>query len=988
MLPTKTIEDKKRYNQITEIFLEALDYKSTERADFLLIACNGDTQLKTEVEKLLKNSELAKTFLSSPLVKLDSLASNLIDDLTIASKLVGTEVGKYTTTRIIGQGGMGTVYEAIRNEIPNSRPVAIKLLSTGINTKKLLARFRIEYQVMANLEHPYIARLLDGNATNNGTPYLVMELINGQPIDKYCESQKLNITERLKLFNKVCAAVQHAHLNLIVHRDLKPSNILVTYDGIPKLLDFGIAKIIKNGSTYDEVKLTQTGLMLMTPAYASPEQVLGKPITVSTDIYSLGILLYKLLTNYLPYEITSNAPKDIEKIICEYIPIKPSIFVEHNKSKELNIESIENRKLAKKLMGDLDNIVLMALRKEPERRYSSVEQFSQDIQRYLDGFPVIARTDTFKYRAHKFIQRNWLYLSISALLIILITSGVTTTLWQARKAEQEREKVALQTQLLAAQSELATTRSKDIRDLTSALLFKYNDSLEKIAGSTALREEMINEALKYLDRLSKQPNMDLELQHELALAYQRVGDIQGRPFRINTGNTSAALESYDKSLVFFEELAKQNPSNLTIQSEFSFALERKGEILDRIGNTNLAINYYRKVCNIREKIFNFNRENKQNSYSLTSSFIRMGDVLQSTGDFIGAMEFYCKALKIRKGLVSQDSNNEQFRRGLAVIYTRFIVLYEAIHNLMAQDINNINNTDNVAITNELLERSLHYNQLITENAKHALSKEKENPFLQSELAGCYMQNSVVLRKKGQLTKSIALLKEAISMLNKLVTDDPSNKQYSFLLADAYREMGKVNLENYNIKQAINFSNKAEQIYQKLLNHDPNNVTIPYYLTDVYNSLAISYIKKGSNNKAEKYLTISFGLCKSLIIKNPINIDFQLGFITTLNQLTTLLVKESKEDKATKVLVEVLEHYQTIVIKKPSAIELASCAWLLSNCEPKHFRNLALAKKYTEQADKISNRKNLVIILGLSVGRDPLELKQIQSSIKEFLKCNF
>lgn len=979
MLSEETIAAQKRYNKITEIFLEALEYKDLEREVFLLKVCGSDSELIREVKKLIKNSENSDIFLENPLIQANSLLTNLLEK-TQLEKLIGQKIDKYTIIRKIGQGGMGVVFEAIRNDAPNSKPIAIKILPSYTNTKSTIARFYLEYQIMANLEHSYIARLLDRGSTDNGLPYLAMELVDGQPIDEYCQSQKLNITQRLKLFCKVCTAIQYAHLNLIVHRDLKPSNILVTSDGTPKLLDFGIAKIIKNEGLYNDIDLTETGLKIMTPAYASPEQVLGQPITIAVDIYALGILLYKLLTNHLPYNITNRTPKEIEKVICELVPLKPSIMVQNPQNKDINVIK-ENKKLVKNLIGDLDNIVLMALRKEPERRYSSVQQFTQDIQNYLDGFPVIARRDTFKYRVSKFIQRNFIYLSISTLLIILVTGGVTGTLWQARKAEQERVKRTLQSQLLATQSELAATRSKDIRDLTTALLFKYNDSLEKIAGSTALREEMINEALKYLDRLSKQPNMDLELQREIALAYQRVGDIQGRPFRINTGNTSAALESYRKSLVFFEELAKVNHSDLRVQAELSIALERMGEILDRIGNTDLAISYYEKVRYIREKIFNLNKEDRENNYSLASCYTKIGDVLQSTGDFIGAMGFYCKALKIHKELVSQEPNNEKFSRGLAVIHTRFIVLYEAIDNLIIQNINN------ATITSEVIQKSLYYNQLITENAKNTLAKKKETPFLQSELAGCYMQNSIILRKTGQIKQAIVLLKEAISMLSKLVVDDPSNKQYTFLLADAYRELGKVEFENRNIKQAVSVYNKAEQIYQKLLSNDPSNIRVQRYLAEIYQLLAISYINIGNNN-AKKYLAISVDLYKSLIIKSPINIDFQLGYINTLNQFTTFLVKEGEKNKATKILTEVLQNYEVAVTKEPSAIELANYAWLLINCEPKNLRNKILAIKYAEQANKISKGNNLPILLNLSIiTRNSARLEQIQSSIKELLSCS-
>lgn len=966
MLSEKMLDAQNRYNKLTEVFLAALDCTSAERPDFLSEVCGSDLELLKEVELLIKNNSPAKAFLEKPIAKLDlaTLTESLEEkEAKELKEFVGQKVGKYIIKNKIGEGGMGVVFEAIRSDAPNSKSVAIKILSTNILT--IQERFNMEYQIMANLEHPFIARLLDNGKTNDNLPYLVMELVEGKAIDQYCQNQKLNVTERLKLFLKVCEAVEYAHLHLVVHRDLKPSNILVTSDGTPKLLDFGIAKIIKNN---DVVDVTKTGSRLMTPAYASPEQILGKPTTVSVDIYALGILLYKLLTNNLPYQFKDTSFKAVEKVICEEIPLKPSLIV-----------AKEEQQLVKILSGDLDNILLMALRKEPGRRYKSVSEFSKDIQRYLSGFPVIAHKDTFKYRASKFIGRNFRYLVTSILIILLVSIGVTTTLWQARKAQQEKIKAETQGQLLKAQSELASQRAKDIRNLSSALMFKYNDELEKLPGATALRQQMIVEALNYLDELNNSQNKDLELQKELALAYQRVGDIQGRPFRINLGNTSAALISYQKSLKIFEDLAQIAPNDPQLEIEFSNSLERVGEALDRTGNINMAMKYFQKALAIREKIVRKNIGNLEHLYSLATSYTKIGDNLAARGDFVNAMVLYCKALSIRTNLVTQEPDNQKYQRGLATIHTRFILIYQNIYDLINKRIGQIN------VSQKLLEKCLYYNQLITETAKKSLENEPENPFLQSELAGCYLQNSSILLQIGKLDE-ISTLKEAISIFEKLVKSDFENKQYLFLQANAYRIMGEVKLEKKLFDDSIKFCQQAKDIYYELFTNDPNNTNYQNYLAYTHKLLAFNYTATDKNNDAKKHLITSFDLYQKLVDKSPDNIYFQTNFLDTFNQLTKFLVNNKDIAEATIITQHILQKYQvTVTNKQISNLELTNLTWLLIKCEPAALRNKALASQYFQELTK--NNLDLISLLNsFLINNNPTEKELVENLVSNLLDC--
>jgi serine/threonine-protein kinase len=343
---------------------------------------------------------------------------------------LGSAIGPYRLIRKIGEGGMGSVLLAARSDQAFQKQVAIKFFRLGPERPELLERFRAERQILASLDHPWVAKLLDGGSTERGTPYFVMEYVEGLPIDAYCDSKRLAIGERLELFRKVCSAVQHAHTNLIVHRDIKPSNILVRGDGEPKLLDFGIAKLLDPEGPTPGADPTQVDHPLMTPAYASPEQVRGEPITTAADVYSLGVLLYELLAGRRPHDLERRTPPEVLQAIAEEAPPPPSAAVTAAgaASRAGTVAALRRR-----LRGDLDNIALKALRKEPARRYSSVEQFSEDVRRHLSGLPVAARPDTPGYRAGKFVRRHRLGVAAAAAFVAVVASFGAVTAVQSRR---------------------------------------------------------------------------------------------------------------------------------------------------------------------------------------------------------------------------------------------------------------------------------------------------------------------------------------------------------------------------------------------------------------------------------------------------------------------------------------------------------------------------------------------------------------------------
>jgi len=454
------------WSRIEALFQAALQRPTKERSAFLREACKQEPELLVELESLLASHEQAGDFLDEPVL----VSAEAVAPTEPAESLAGRRIGAYQMLREIGQGGIGVVYLAVRADDEYRKLVAIKLIKRGMDTGAIVRRFRHERQMLAGLEHPNIARLIDGGTAEEGRPYFIMEYVDGLPLDEYCRQHQLLVNERLALFRTVCGAVHFAHQNLIVHRDLKPSNILVTPSGAPKLLDFGIAKLL-HPETSAQLK-TSTGLRPMTPEYASPEQVRGRPITTASDVYALGVLLYELLTGQLPYRTEGCWLPEVERLICEATPEPPSVAAGRAQALRVldrpdqrallphGVSSWQRRApdaVPRRLAGDLDNIVLMALRKEPERRYASAQEFSEDLRRHLEGLPVVARKDTLAYRSGKFVRRNKVAVVAATFVFLSLLTGLVATTWQAHRADQQRLR-AEQQRLRAEQQELSNHR--------------------------------------------------------------------------------------------------------------------------------------------------------------------------------------------------------------------------------------------------------------------------------------------------------------------------------------------------------------------------------------------------------------------------------------------------------------------------------------------------------------------------------------------------
>ncbi|MBV9670921.1 MAG: serine/threonine protein kinase, partial [Acidobacteriales bacterium] len=484
--------------RIRDILGDVLDLPPEQRPSYLDNICASDQPLRARLEDLIRAHESAEaSLLDTPLIRSDSSA------FSSAASRIGQRFGAYRIEAQIASGGMGTVFRAVRADDEYNKQVAIKLVSIGAMSQQAAELFRRERQVLAGLEHPNIARLLDGGTTPDGVPYIVLEYVDGQRVTSYAAAHALSVEQKLNLFLKVCSAVQYAHQHLVIHRDIKPANILVTPAGEPKLLDFGIAKIVELDASG---QATMTALQALTPEYASPEQLLGKSITTATDVYSLALVLYELLTGVHPFASARPSPLRLQQAILDEDPEPPSRAVLH--------EGTEGSKaLAQQLRGDLDCIINKATRKTASERYPSVEQFTDDLRRHLENLPVLAQPDTLRYRATKLVRRHKTAVLSSAFAVAILLCAFAGTAYEAHVARVERTR--------------AEQRFNDVRKLANALLFEIHDSVQDLPGSTPARKLIAQRSLEYLDSLSSEQTNDIGLLRELATAYERVGELQG-----------------------------------------------------------------------------------------------------------------------------------------------------------------------------------------------------------------------------------------------------------------------------------------------------------------------------------------------------------------------------------------------------------------------------------------------------------------------------
>lgn len=628
------------WERVDQLFQRAIELPPDERRAFVRRESMHDAELQREVLSLLSFDNRTDGGLGTAV---RSVAAWMVEE----TEIVGERIGIYRILRKIGEGGMGSVYQGVRDDGEFSKEVAIKIVRLGMETPQFVERFRRERQILANLDHPHVARLYDGGAAllpgrTMAVPYLVMEFVNGVPIHTYCRQHDLGTAELCRLFVKVCEAVAYAHSQLIVHRDIKPGNILVAADGSPKLLDFGIAQLIEQPEPLDP----KTNRRPLTLDYASPEQVRGESAGIGADVYSLGAVFYELLTDVRPHRFRSYSAPEVERVICE---------------DDLVLPSRTGSPRASDLRGDLDAVVMKAMRKEAVRRYSNVDELRRDIEAYLRDVPVEARAGGAGYRAGKFARRHRWAVAGGVVAVLSLAAGTAGALSQAERAvkAQQRAEAATREAVVAHDTELvhrqraeqsaalaearqrtadtqraeAERRLRQVRELANRLLFEYQNEVAALPGSTTVRKKMVETGLAYFDSLAKDPGVGPDVRREMVDGWRRLGDIQGNPYVSNLGNVGQALASYDRALAMTES------SNAAVRVQL---LVGRGDVLAATGDFVAGEAEYGKALRIVDA-------GKPPDASLRPLILEhYGDLQERRGQLTASLALYQRAIAVSR----------------------------------------------------------------------------------------------------------------------------------------------------------------------------------------------------------------------------------------------------------------------------------------------------------------------------------------------------
>ncbi len=877
--------DSKQWQQVKQLFSAALDLSADEQRVLLE---NADAELRREVEKLLANYESAEDFIDEPAV-----IEFGFDDSK--DSFIGKKIDDYLILKEIGAGGMGAVYLAEQQSENLSHRVAIKLIKRGMDTNSVLKRFVMERQILANLEHPNIARFTDGGSTDDGVPYFVMEYVEGLPLKKYCETHNLDTKARLELFRKICAAVSFAHQNLIVHRDLKPSNILVTETGEPKLLDFGIAKLLHPEWSLDTQEATATMFRIMTPEYASPEQLKGETVTTASDVYSLGVILYELLTGERPFKLENRCPEEAARVVLTEEPVKPSAVgggveqrsvvidkpdengAEKKKDETLKTNPKSKIQNPKSLKGDLDNIILKSLRKEPERRYQSVQEFSEDIRRHLEGLPVTAVADTVSYRTAKFVKRHKTGVFAAGLIALTLLTATAVTAWQSVQIRRERDK--------------AEQRFRQVRKLANLVVFEYHDGIEKLAGSTAIREKMVKDALEYLDNLSAESGTDADLQRELAAAYQKVGDVQGSPYQANLGNSKGALESYKKALAIREKLHSDSRENSQVKLDLIQSYSAVGELSQVTGNLPEAFENYQKAFACYDTL----SETNESKRALAVLFRHNAKALVLSGKLAEAMENFKKSINISNELIAADPNDESFKRNLGlanIYYGDALVASGDLNGALAAERDAYNLLSSLISPNDAQTRreaNNAYSRIARVlgrmgDKKGALETALKSLSIDEELLKADPSNSLARRDAsigyykvaqsysavGDVQSAIANFRKAIELCEADIASNPLRTEMRGDLVAYLYWLGESLEKNKEMPEALESYKKMMAIQQFLADAEPTNALQRGNLAIGLTKVSNMSLKFGSKTEALEGFQKALAIREELVAANPEN----------------------------------------------------------------------------------------------------------------------
>lgn len=756
--------------RVKQALAEVLAAAPDDRGQAIAAACAGDEDLRREVEEYLRYERRAEVLLAPPPAG-ESLP---------AEQSPPERVGPWRILREIGRGGMGVVYLAERDDGEYRQLAALKLVRDRRGSAVFVDLFRRERQILAQLEHPNIARLLDGGTTPAGQPYYAMEYVEGEPLVEYCRRRNLSTTQRLRLFLKVADAVNYAHRRLIIHRDLKPGNILVKANGEPKLLDFGLAKVLDPSVESD---LTVSGTPLLTPTYASPEQLRGEHLTTATDVYSLGVILYELVSGRLPYDRPGQTLFRLWTAVCDETPPPPGVTT------------------------DLDSIVLMALRNQPEQRYSSVEALAADLELYLDGRPVRARQGNALYRLRRFVaRRKWaVAAAAAAFLAACLAFGL---IWRAER--------------------LAELRFLELRQFARSVVFELHDSIEELPGSTAARKLLVGRSLQYLRSLEASRGHDARLKWELAEAYKRIGDAQGNSARPNLGDSAGAIESYGHARRLLREIIAENAADLGARNTLTNLDRTYADILWDHGRQAESLAVHREVTEfLRQAAERDPKPAARKALALAQWGLAVS--LTQAHDWPAAAHAWEQTLALYENLAREPGAGLAARRNVALSDKRLASVYLQ-QNVFQGAIQRLHAAEQID--------------------RERLAAEALSPEAKMDLSFDLSDLSLALTTTGRTAEGVAKCEEALALRRQVAETDPHDYRARLTVGRSLDRLAMAYQSAGNLGAAVRSARESVAIMAAVCAHDPANQQTRKETALAYARLGSLYRSQADWSRAE------------------------------------------------------------------------------------------------------------------------------------------
>lgn len=799
-----------QWQRAKDVFAAASELKASARAEYVSSVASDDALVQSEVLSLLAAPEIDA--LEKPAVE---WARDWWHDNDGVDPWLGKRIGAYRIEALIGSGGMGDVYDATRADDEYHGHVAIKLLRANRANQAMVRRFKAERQILATLEHRNIAKLLDGGTTEDGVPYFAMEKVEGLPIDRYCEQNALGIEDRIRLFMQVCAAVDYAHRHLVLHRDIKPSNIFVTTDGSVKLLDFGIAKLIRLGDELtnpgESLAGTLTVLPVLTPAFCSPEQARGEPLTTATDIYSLGAVLYLLLTGRHAHPFTQSKTTTWSAALTSDDPPKPSIAAQ---GFSIQPGTHDSHQWQRRLRGDLDSIVLMALRKEPALRYTSAEHLADDLRRHLNHQPVLARGGQLTYTAGRFIRRHRTAMAAAALIAVVLIGAVVVTNREARIARDEKAR--------------AEQRFADVRTLANSLIVDVYAAIHSLPGATAASRQVAERAQTYLEKLASETDSDPALLVELANAYRSLAATQGDINGANLGDTNGALKSYQRAATLLQSaLALQHDSvdtqvllartHLDIATSWWAAVQK-----------DAATRSHQQAVAILEPLAKAHPQNNSVQLALATALQFQSVLYTYNNDLPNSLAVLLKADAIYRGLLSAQPSSAALTDNVALSDKRV----GAIQIQLGQ----------------LTEALVRYREALGIDTER-LTTEPLNTDRRYAISYSYSNIGLILSKQGDLQGALSYYRRAEAIREALVAADPQDARARERLALTLNKIGDVQYAQRDFSAALVSYRRALEIRQQFAAKSPNDDRAQFNVADTQSLIGVLYATRAKQENA-------------------------------------------------------------------------------------------------------------------------------------------